>query len=139
GSQGPAAAPRPSAGSGPPPSNRRARRPRRGGRPRSPRQYSTARFGSPLGRVRRFSSTPFDGAVSYARLSWCDELIQVHTINRWESAATLLRAARPLACSAAIHLGLGALIVAASSVELPAPPPRAVWLDLTPAHPPPPP
>jgi len=39
----------------------------------------------------------------------------------------------PLACSLAIHLGLGAIAVLAGSVELPwQQPPRAVWLDLEP-------
>jgi len=39
----------------------------------------------------------------------------------------------PLACSLAIHLGLGAIAVLAGSVELPwRQPPRAVWLDLEP-------
>ena len=39
----------------------------------------------------------------------------------------------PLACSLAIHLGLGAIAVLAGSVELPwLQPPRAVWLDLEP-------
>jgi protein TonB len=39
----------------------------------------------------------------------------------------------PLACSLAVHLGLGAIAVLAGSVELPwRQPPRAVWLDLEP-------
>jgi protein TonB len=39
----------------------------------------------------------------------------------------------PLACSLAIHLGLGAIAVLAGSVELPwRQPPHAVWLDLEP-------
>jgi periplasmic protein TonB len=43
------------------------------------------------------------------------------------------RVAWPLACSLAIHLGLGAIAVLAGSVDLPwRQPPRAVWLDLEP-------
>jgi len=50
----------------------------------------------------------------------------------------LVRAARPLAGSAAIHLGLGALVVAAGSAGLTAPPAaRVVWLALEPAEIPP--
>lgn len=46
---------------------------------------------------------------------------------------TLRRVGWPLACSLAIHLGLGAIAVLAGSVELPwQQPPRAVWLDLEP-------
>src|SRR5215510_905412 len=52
---------------------------------------------------------------------------------------TLTRAARPLACSVAIHLGLGAIVVAAGSAGLAAPhSARVVWLDLEPAEIPPP-
>jgi protein TonB len=43
------------------------------------------------------------------------------------------RVVGPLACSLAVHLGLGAIAVLAGSVELPwRQPPRAVWLDLEP-------
>jgi protein TonB len=51
-----------------------------------------------------------------------------------EPTGRLIGAARPLTCSLAIHLGLGALFVFAGSAGLMAPqPPRAVWLDLEPA------
>lgn len=66
-------------------------------------------------------------------------MIRVHTIDRWVSTATLVGVARPLACSVAIHLGLGALVVAAGSAGLAAPQSsRVVWLALTPAEVPPP-
>jgi protein TonB len=49
------------------------------------------------------------------------------------SPAALGRVLRPLACSLAIHLGLGALAVYAGSMALaPSEPPRTVWLDLEP-------
>jgi protein TonB len=49
------------------------------------------------------------------------------------SRGALRRIVWPLACSLAIHLGLGAIAVLAGSVELPwRQPPRAVWLDLEP-------
>src|SRR5262245_25242438 len=52
---------------------------------------------------------------------------------------TLTRAARPLACSVAIHLGLGAIVIVAGSAGLTAPhTARVVWLDLEPAENPPP-
>src|SRR5262245_65809430 len=67
-------------------------------------------------------------------LSGCDELVRVHTGKASESTAMLIRVARPLACSVAIHLGLGTLVVAAGSAGLAAAhAPRTVWLDLTPA------
>lgn len=58
---------------------------------------------------------------------------------RLEPTTNLLtRVARPLACSLAIHLGLGALVVAAGSLEEGAhPSARVVWLDLEPAEIPP--
>ena len=56
-----------------------------------------------------------------------------------QARTTLTRVARPLACSVAIHLGLGAIVVAAGSAGLAAPPSaRVVWLDLEPAEIPPP-
>src|SRR5262245_18364782 len=56
-----------------------------------------------------------------------------------QARTTLTRAARPLACSVAIHLGLGAIVVAAGSAGLAAPhSARVVWLDLEPAEIPPP-
>ena len=56
-----------------------------------------------------------------------------------QARTTLTRAARPLACSVAIHLGLGAIVVAAGSAGLAAPhTARVVWLDLEPAEIPPP-
>src|SRR5215510_11132498 len=52
-----------------------------------------------------------------------------------QARTTLTRAARPLACSVAIHLGLGAAVVAAGSAGLLAPhSARVVWLDLEPAE-----
>jgi periplasmic protein TonB len=51
----------------------------------------------------------------------------------------LLRVMRPLACSVAIHLGLGVLVVVAGSAALGASQaPRVAWLDLEPAVVPPP-
>jgi periplasmic protein TonB len=50
-----------------------------------------------------------------------------------------MRAVRPLACSLAIHLGLGVIVVFAGAAGLaPSPPPRAVWLDLAEEIPAPP-
>jgi protein TonB len=50
-----------------------------------------------------------------------------------------MRAVRPLACSLAIHLGLGVIAVFAGAAGLaPSPPPRAVWLDLAAEVPAPP-
>lgn len=57
-----------------------------------------------------------------------------------ESRRMLMRVARPLTGSLAIHLGLGAIVVFAGSTG-PMPAPRAVWLDLEPVvmpAPPPP-
>jgi len=48
--------------------------------------------------------------------------------------STLTRIVRPLACSIAIHLGLGVIVVAGGPAGRGAPPPaRVVWLDLEPA------
>src|SRR5262245_20003632 len=47
--------------------------------------------------------------------------------------ATLLRVARPLACSIAIHLGLGAVVVAGSAALGTPPVTPVAWLDLEPA------
>ena len=47
--------------------------------------------------------------------------------------ATLLRVARPLACSVAIHLGLGAVVVAGSAALGTPPVTPVAWLDLEPA------
>jgi protein TonB len=56
-----------------------------------------------------------------------------------QARASLTRVARPLACSVAIHLGLGAIVVAAGSAGLAAPhSARVVWLDLEPVEIPPP-
>jgi protein TonB len=56
-----------------------------------------------------------------------------------QARSSLTRVARPLACSVAIHLGLGAIVVAAGSAGLAAPhSARVVWLDLEPAEIPPP-
>jgi periplasmic protein TonB len=55
-----------------------------------------------------------------------------------QARSSLTRVARPLACSVAIHLGLGAIVVAAGSAGLAAPhSARVVWLDLEPAEIPP--
>jgi periplasmic protein TonB len=47
--------------------------------------------------------------------------------------ATLLRVARPFACSVAIHLGLGAVVVAGSAALGTPPVTPVAWLDLEPA------
>ena len=51
--------------------------------------------------------------------------------------ATLLRVARPLACSVAIHLGLGAVVLAGSAALGTPPVTPVAWLDLEPAVVPP--
>ena len=50
-----------------------------------------------------------------------------------EPTRILLQVTRPLACSLAIHLGLGVIVVAGSAGLAPQPPPRVAWLDLEPA------
>src|SRR5438445_3873651 len=62
------------------------------------------------------------------------------SVEAHESTSTLVRVARPLACSVALHLGLLTIVVVAGSAALAPPPvPRATWLDLEPAEITPPP
>jgi len=63
------------------------------------------------------------------------------SVEAHESTSTLVRVARPLAGSVALHLALLTIVVVAGSAALaPLPVPRATWLDLEPAEiaPPPP-
>src|SRR5437899_12247170 len=62
------------------------------------------------------------------------------SVEAQESTPTLVRVARPLACSVALHLGLLTILVVAGSAALaPAPAARVAWLDLQPAEIAPPP
>ena len=54
------------------------------------------------------------------------------------TGSSLARAARPLACSVAIHVGLGVIVVGGSAALSTSAPPRVAWLDLEPADLPPP-
>ena len=62
------------------------------------------------------------------------------SVEAHESTPTLVRVARPLACSVALHLGLLTILVVAGSAALALPPAaRVAWLDLQPAEIAPPP
>src|SRR5438445_10574381 len=62
------------------------------------------------------------------------------SVEAHESTPTLVRVARPLACSVALHLGLLTILVVAGSAALaPLPAARVAWLDLQPAEIAPPP
>lgn len=69
-----------------------------------------------------------------------DSLSGMSTVSMGLEPTTnlLMRVARPLVCSVAIHLGLGALVVAAGALGMAAhESTRVVWLDLEPAEIPP--
>jgi len=62
------------------------------------------------------------------------------SVEAHESTSTLVRVARPLAGSVALHLALLTIVIVAGSAALAPPPvPRATWLDLEPAEITPPP
>jgi len=80
--------------------------------------------------------TPAMNGARASRLAEMSRLYGMSSLSFRVAAPTsvLMRAVRPLACSIAIHLGLGMIVVAAGSAGLAAPPSaRVVWLDLEPA------
>src|SRR5207302_4938448 len=97
----------------------------------------------------RLSSAPLEEAVSYAafvrgvtkRADFTRHEASRKLKPMWsvsveahESTPTLVRVARPLACSVALHLGLLTILVFAGSAALPLPPAaRVAWPALEPS------